>query len=238
MESIGSFLQEKRKEKNLSLEEISSTTRLQVNILKSIEENEFSRLGGSGYTKILISTYARVLGLDRKEIDQLLSRAPEDQSKAPRQPKEVLNPPTILIHKNLLLLLLLLVLIVVLSLTIIRLYREDRLIFPFRNNSLLEESADPSIHEQDSFQETDELPLEDPQGRESEPAADLQPDAESIQITEVQAEPTEPVKEETEEKPLFVTDRTDYISSYQILSGNRQDNREEEDYFARYIKSF
>ena len=72
MENIGSVLKKKREGKGLSLENISKKTKIQLHILRAIENEEKIDLGGDAYRKIMLVTYARAIGLNDKEIDELL----------------------------------------------------------------------------------------------------------------------------------------------------------------------
>ncbi|MBW6516691.1 MAG: helix-turn-helix domain-containing protein [Candidatus Cloacimonetes bacterium] len=222
MENIGNYLQEKRKEKGLSLDEVSSKTKLHVNTLKNMESNNFSSLGGDGYTKILITTYARVLGLSQREIDTLLNKAPKIDIKAPRQSNEILHPKTILIHKNFFLVILLIILIAVLTYAVVTLYESEKISWPF--------SRTPT-------------PVEEPEPlQEDEP---LEQDSENLDIntynTIYPSDPEDNLSGSDSEEPIrfmtYTTDRTDYLTYYNICNENigGDNNRE---YFTRYVCSF
>jgi cytoskeletal protein RodZ len=238
MENIGNYLREKRQEKGKSLDEISVQTKLHINVLKSIESNEFSRLGGLGYTKILITTYARSLGLTDNEINTILAVAPKQDNKSPRQAREILHPPTILIHKNFLLLTLLVVIIIVLSFALIRLYQDDKLSFPFRSRPLEEEPVTPIVPE-------DEIDDEERIDGEEERAS--QGTEESNALTEIKSTDNLDIitLSDNEEYPVvdysppkinsFAGDRTDYLAKYEIISSGETKDK---DNFAVYISSF
>lgn len=233
MENIGQYLQEKRKEKGLSLEFISSKTKLQITTLKSIENNDFSHLGGDGYTKIMITTYARVLGLSQREIDTILNKAPKIDSRIPRQSPEILHPKTILIHKNFFLLILLIILIAVLTYAVIRLYRQEKISFPFRSRSLLEDTQ--PLPEEMLDEENGEAASQD------NTAFDILTE-ERETLNTVLTEPlpeVNPVAENEENTPgrSYVFDRSDYLTQYRILKYNHGVEIEK-NYFAQYVASF
>ncbi|MEU8528982.1 MULTISPECIES: helix-turn-helix domain-containing protein [Streptomyces] len=62
--SIGRVLQQARIAAGLTVEEVSSSTRVRVPIVHAIEEDDFSRCGGDVYARGHIRTLARAVGLD------------------------------------------------------------------------------------------------------------------------------------------------------------------------------
>ncbi|MFH8518946.1 helix-turn-helix domain-containing protein [Streptomyces gelaticus] len=62
--SIGRVLQQARIVAGLTVEEISSSTRVRIPIVHAIEEDDFSRCGGSVYARGHIRTLARAVDLD------------------------------------------------------------------------------------------------------------------------------------------------------------------------------
>ncbi|WP_328906193.1 helix-turn-helix domain-containing protein [Streptomyces sp. NBC_00234] len=62
--SIGRVLQQARIAAGLTVEEVSSSTRVRIPIVHAIEEDDFSRCGGDVYARGHIRTFARVVGLD------------------------------------------------------------------------------------------------------------------------------------------------------------------------------
>lgn len=230
MENIGSYLLEKRKERGLSLEEVSSITKLHPNILKTIEKNELHKLGGFGYTKILISTYARALGLSQQEIDKLLVQIPKGETGTPRQSKEILHPPTILIHKNIFLIILLLLLIAVLTYAVVKLYQDERIPFPLRPAPVEEEYIEPLSPEDLHF---DDEESDANQGNSFEEEVSLSLSAVSDEFDIENHEDTaHPIVREN-----FTKDRTDYLLEYAVLTKNLTFPREDR-YFSRYIGTF
>jgi cytoskeleton protein RodZ len=65
--SAGLFLKEARTAKNISLEEVSKRTRIHLNILKSIEQDDYKSLSGI-YAKSFLKLYAEYLGLDKDDV--------------------------------------------------------------------------------------------------------------------------------------------------------------------------
>ncbi|WP_176142521.1 helix-turn-helix domain-containing protein [Halobacillus hunanensis] len=65
---IGSRLREAREAKQLTLEEVQSTTKIQKRYLQAIENNEFGTLPGKFYTRAFIREYASAVGLNPEQV--------------------------------------------------------------------------------------------------------------------------------------------------------------------------
>ncbi|MEK7306801.1 MAG: RodZ domain-containing protein [Nitrospirota bacterium] len=68
IDNIGEYLKKIRGEKGTSLEDLSSKTRININCLKALEENDFARIPIKVIAKGFLRAYARALALDEKEI--------------------------------------------------------------------------------------------------------------------------------------------------------------------------
>jgi len=64
MDSFGENLRREREMRGVTLEEISAATKIGVRFLKSIENEEFSRLPGGIFNRSFVRAYARYLGLE------------------------------------------------------------------------------------------------------------------------------------------------------------------------------
>ncbi|MFE2093216.1 helix-turn-helix domain-containing protein [Streptomyces sp. NPDC059460] len=62
--SIGRVLQQARIAAGLTVEEVSSSTRVRIPIVHAIEEDDFTRCGGDVYARGHIGTLARAVGID------------------------------------------------------------------------------------------------------------------------------------------------------------------------------
>jgi cytoskeleton protein RodZ len=62
--SVGRALQQARIDAGLTVDEISSTTRVRIPIVHAIEQDDFTRCGGDVYARGHIRTLARVVGID------------------------------------------------------------------------------------------------------------------------------------------------------------------------------
>jgi transcriptional regulator with XRE-family HTH domain len=67
MESIGSYLKEIRKRKNISLEEVREKTKLSLNVLRALEEDRFSDYAPA-HIKGFLKIYCRFLGIEPSEL--------------------------------------------------------------------------------------------------------------------------------------------------------------------------
>ncbi|MFG3498125.1 helix-turn-helix domain-containing protein [Streptomyces sp. NPDC047928] len=66
--SIGRVLRQARIDSGLTVEEVSTSTRVRIPIVHAIEEDDFSRCGGDVYARGHIRTLARAVGLDPAEL--------------------------------------------------------------------------------------------------------------------------------------------------------------------------
>jgi len=90
------LLRQARREKQISLREISEQTKIQVHYLESLEAGDFDKFPGEVYLKGALRNYAETVGLDPKEVLSLYrslknEAPPEEPEAAP--PKEAAAPP-------------------------------------------------------------------------------------------------------------------------------------------------
>ena len=127
--SIGKYLSAIREKKNLTLENISEHTKIKVRLLKNVESDLFDELGGIGYAKAMILTYARALDISDDEIHDLLQNQFNDKPHyvfkiTTTQPKKYLIPTKIFS------VMLLIIVIIFLSYLVISLYKDGILTWP------------------------------------------------------------------------------------------------------------
>ncbi|MDR4494013.1 MAG: RodZ domain-containing protein [Nitrospirales bacterium] len=67
MEGFGGFLQQARKKKRLSLEDVASQTRIQQRYLEALEAEDFGNLPGKVFAKGFVRSYAKAIGVDDEE---------------------------------------------------------------------------------------------------------------------------------------------------------------------------
>lgn len=68
MESVGKYLKAERESQNLSLQEVSESTKIREPLLRAIEEDRYDLISSPVYVKGFLDAYARYLGLDSNEI--------------------------------------------------------------------------------------------------------------------------------------------------------------------------
>lgn len=105
MLTAGALLKKEREKQNLSLDDISASTKIQKKYLEALEDDRYSKFPSTVYTKGFLRNYARYLGMDENKVLALFRRAvnsddsPEvKQSKRPiKDFKFVVTPSTVII---------------------------------------------------------------------------------------------------------------------------------------------
>lgn len=93
MQPIGKILSAARKEKNLTLEEVSERTKIRSKYLEAIEENAWQKLPGVAYIRGFIKSYADIVGLDSQKVLLLFRREYAEDIKQEVLPKGIMNEP-------------------------------------------------------------------------------------------------------------------------------------------------
>lgn len=87
MSELGETLKNTREEKNLSLEELQATTKIQKRYLQAIEKGDYDQLPGQFYARAFIKNYAEALGLDSDRIfDEYSGEIPVTNHQWPESP--------------------------------------------------------------------------------------------------------------------------------------------------------
>jgi cytoskeletal protein RodZ len=171
--SIGKYLSSIREEKNLTLEDISESTKIKVRLLEKLEANLFDDLGGIGYAKAMILTYAKAIGITEDQIHELLQKQFNTKlqyvpASTSAQPKKFLLPTKTFS------VMLLIIVIILLSYLVINLYKDGILTWPpfkradsgmqIKSNKKLEEPAEkasskivPEIEKEDKMVKLEQL---------------------------------------------------------------------------------
>jgi transcriptional regulator with XRE-family HTH domain len=68
MASLGQTLREAREQRNISIEEIASATKIVPRYLEALEDDRLDIMPGEFFIKGIIRTYARAIGLDGEEV--------------------------------------------------------------------------------------------------------------------------------------------------------------------------
>src|ERR687885_1821640 len=69
---IGRYLEQKRKERGLSLEEVEQATKIRKRYLTGLEREDYAVLPAGVYAQGFLKTYANYLGLDGEELSRQL----------------------------------------------------------------------------------------------------------------------------------------------------------------------
>lgn len=127
--TIGKYLSTVREKKNLTLEDISESTKIKVRLLEKLESNLFDDLGGIGYAKAMILTYAKALGITEDQIHELLEN--QFNTKPQYVPKSnSFQPKKYLIPTKIFSVILLIIVIAFLSYLVVNLYQDGILTWP------------------------------------------------------------------------------------------------------------
>jgi len=82
-ESIGGYLRSERETRKLSLEEVSSTTRIPRRTLESLEEDRFEELPSGVFVRGFIKAYASAVEIDAEEV---LAQFDQERPQIPTPP--------------------------------------------------------------------------------------------------------------------------------------------------------
>lgn len=82
IESLGGYLRRERELKNLSLAEVAKNTKVKLQHLRAIEEEEYAALPPATYVRGFLLAYARALGLDPNDIILRYDRIVQGRSSA------------------------------------------------------------------------------------------------------------------------------------------------------------
>ncbi len=68
MPSFGEKLKQEREKRNITLEQISASTKIGTRMLQALEEDKFNQLPGGIFNKGFVRAYSRCVGLDEDQI--------------------------------------------------------------------------------------------------------------------------------------------------------------------------
>lgn len=92
---IGSFLKQKREAKDISINDVASKTKINLNILKHLEANDLEKLPNKTYVKGFVKSYCKLLAINTDEALACLETTyePEKPAEAP-QAEAIVNEVT------------------------------------------------------------------------------------------------------------------------------------------------
>ena len=87
LESFGARLKREREQRKITLDDISSSTKIAPRFLVAIEEEQFDQLPGGIFNKGFVRSYARYLGIDENQAvaDYVAASAPAVRRRARRR---------------------------------------------------------------------------------------------------------------------------------------------------------
>jgi cytoskeleton protein RodZ len=88
MEPIGDYLKREREFRNISLEEISRTTKIRGSILQAIEENQLESIDSLVFVKGFLRAYAKYVGLDPTDVVLRYEASLENEEESPAPKKK------------------------------------------------------------------------------------------------------------------------------------------------------
>lgn len=143
--SIGRYLKRLREEQQLSIKMVSEKTCIHEKFLTQIEKDNYDDMGGTGYAKAMIMSYAKALKADEKLILQNFNTKFKKKTTLyqPRQPKS----RKIMIPTSLIYIILLVILVGVITVVITQLYKDGNLNFSLRKQ-ITESGSRPDLLDQ------------------------------------------------------------------------------------------
>lgn len=92
MPSFGEKLKKEREKRNITLDQISATTKISTRMLQALEEDKFNQLPGGIFNKGFVRAYSRCLGLDEDSTVADYLQASGDGPRADSAIKEIDAP--------------------------------------------------------------------------------------------------------------------------------------------------
>jgi len=66
--SLGEFLRQEREKRGITIEQVASATKINVRLLHLLESDQYSELPAKPFIRGFVSSYARFIGIDSKDI--------------------------------------------------------------------------------------------------------------------------------------------------------------------------
>jgi len=94
---IGNYLRAKREQKGISLEFICAQTKINFNILKSLESNELDQLPNVAYVRGFVQSYLRTINIDPDEAIDILNKNFEQYYYEKKNARNIQKPRELLV---------------------------------------------------------------------------------------------------------------------------------------------
>jgi cytoskeletal protein RodZ len=92
MRTVGQILKEERESKFYTLDEIEKATKIRKELLKALEEDDYSKLPPPTFVQGFIKNYGKFLGLDSEKLLAVFRREFSDRKNPPRVMETFTNP--------------------------------------------------------------------------------------------------------------------------------------------------
>lgn len=79
MDTLGTYLRHERELRQISLEEISQTTRIPLRTLQQLEDDDLERMPGEVFVRGFLKSYARSVGLDIEDVLERHARRDDER---------------------------------------------------------------------------------------------------------------------------------------------------------------
>lgn len=225
MQNIGAYLRQCREETGRSIEEVAEATRIKPYLLEDIEKNDFSRLGGYGFAKVTLISYARNLNADLDRTVLLF----EQSYRADREQRHAFDKTEpqrkMLLPGNTFLIFAVVGLIIVLSVVVWRLHSTGKLSFGLQDAMPLD-SVETVIDETPADEQEPPAQIVDEPEEQPDEQQAAQADTSHTQQPESEEEPTpealvaaEPIAPQASSNDAL-RDTTDYVARHVFLSDN------------------
>ncbi len=129
MENIGSYIQQLRIEKNLSLDDVADKTRLKIYMIIDIENNIFGAFDNLGHAKIFLNTLIKCLNGDQKIAFDLLEKEFSQKTVVLTSLVKHKRQNKIMLSSNFFYAVFLVIFIIILSSVVIYFYNQGKLSF-------------------------------------------------------------------------------------------------------------
>ena len=129
IENLGEYIKTKREEQELSIDDVSQSTKIKTYILRQIEDNNFDGVDDIGLIKIMITTYSKHLKIDPDLIQAKIVQLFDKPLEPPVKITTAKTKKTMFIPTNAIYFFLLGLLIVFLGVSIYKIYKNDTFSF-------------------------------------------------------------------------------------------------------------
>lgn len=92
MNTVGELLKTARLEKNITLDQIATYTKIRKKYLEAIEANDFGNLPSAAFTKGFLNTYSKIVGVNAQTVLAIFRRDFDQDERGHIIPRSLINP--------------------------------------------------------------------------------------------------------------------------------------------------